>query len=78
VIQLLNIKLTIEVYADECDPSSICLTLKHEKSANNVLIYSSKNPNQKAIVFPLCESLLPTAIPITSGDPSFEELYDLL
>ncbi len=52
--------------------------LSTKKVQTMYLSIQVKNPNQKAIVFPLCESLLPTAIPITSGDPSFEELYDLL
>jgi hypothetical protein len=71
-------RLTIEVYADDCDPSSICLTLKHGKGSNMILVYSSKNPNGPPIEFPLCQSLLPADIPKISGDLSFEELYGLL
>ena len=80
-------ELTIEVYADECDPSSICLTLKHEKNTNCILISSSKSPKNSPITFTLCdpplseeniENIKKNIRKNLGEDITFQTLYDLL
>jgi hypothetical protein len=75
-------ELTIEVYADGCDPSSICLTLEHGKSVNVIRVSSSKSPNNSQLDFPLCESLSSTDLSKVLGDIpkgiTLHMLYDLL
>ncbi len=71
-------ELTIEVYADECDPSSICLTLKHDRYTKKIFISSNKSPENSRIKFPLCKSLPSTDIPKIPEDITFQTLYDLL
>lgn len=50
-------ELIIEVYADGCDPSSICLTLEHRRGLNMIRVYSSESRSNSPLDFPLCESL---------------------
>lgn len=72
-------KLTIEVYADGCDPASICLTLKHGTGANVISVYSDKSPNNNSpLEFPLCNSLPSTNLPTLPKDIKLHMLYDLL
>ena len=78
-------ELTIEVYADECDPSSICLTLKHDINTEKIFISSNKSSENSRIEFPLCDFSEPDIENIKENirknlgeDITFQTLYDLL
>ncbi len=80
-------ELTIEVYADECDPSSICLTLKHYRDKKKIFISSNKSPENSRIKFPLCypplsktdiENIKENIRKNLGEDITFQTLYDLL
>ncbi|MEM9264386.1 MAG: hypothetical protein AAGA46_02565 [Cyanobacteria bacterium P01_F01_bin.13] len=75
-------ELTIEVYANECEPSRICLTLEHKRGLNMIRVYSSESRNNSPLDFPLCESLPSTELSkILQGIPkdiTLYMLYDLL
>ncbi len=68
-------ELTIEVYADGCDSSSVCLILKHERGANTIDVHSKKSPST-----PMCLNLCDLQVTPSKNLEGYkvEELYDLL
>lgn len=68
-------ELTIEVYADGCDFSSICLILEHKSGKKMIEVRSTKN-SDSSMYFTLCDPAIPL-LKIPEGFTG-KELYDLL
>lgn len=71
-------ELTIEVYADRCDPAKISLYLTHHQKSDTICVSSKHNAkNLESIYIPLCksDSDSPPKIP---DNYTAKELYDLL
>jgi hypothetical protein len=67
-------RLTVEVYADECPPSTINIILYHGEGEESIQVYDEKNMNQKA-EFKLYRSMTSDTQPT---DCSIEQIYESL